>query len=107
MGANPGKHPTHGEGCPRVGNEAMHAGCVVISFDVNGNREYLQDGKTGFLVPRKQVNLMANKLIYLTKHLNIKEQIRKASVRFALERFSVPGRWEKIRDFLELGGLDE
>jgi len=102
LGTNPGKHPVHGEGCPRAGNEAMHAGCVVISFDVNGNREYLRDEKTGFLIPRKRSDLMANKLIYLVKHPDIKEQIREASTHFALERFSAPGRWEKIRDFLEL-----
>lgn len=102
LGTNPGKHPIHGEGCPRVANEAMHAGCIVISFDVNGNREYLQDGKTGFLIPQREINLMAKKLIFVANHPVIKEQIRENSINFALEKFSAPERWEKIRDFLEL-----
>lgn len=102
LGTNPGKHPIYGEGCPRTAFEAMHSGCVVISFDVNGNREYLQNGKTGFLIPRKRSDLMANKLIYLAEHLDIKEQIREDSIHFISEKFSVFGRWEKIRDFLEL-----
>lgn len=102
LGTNPGKHPVHGEGCPRVGHEAMHAGCVVISFDINGNREYLQDGKTGFLIPREEATIMAKKLIYLANHPEIKERIRENSIHFALEKFSAHGRWEKIRDFLEL-----
>jgi len=102
LGTNPGKDPVHGEGCPRVGNEAMHAGCVVISFDVNGNQEYLENEKTGFLIPRGNVNTMAKKLIYLANHPEAKERIRENSISFALEKFSVPGRWEKIRDFLEL-----
>lgn len=102
LGTNPGKHPAHGEGCPRAANEAMHAGCVVISFDVNGNREYLQNGETGFLIPREDVNTMAQNLIFLADHPEVKEQIRKNSIHFALEKFSALGRWEKIRDFLEL-----
>lgn len=102
LGTNPGKDPVHGEGCPRAANEAMHTGCIVISFDVNGNREYLQDDKTGFLIPQGKIDLMAKKLIFVASHSEIKKRIRENSISFALEKFSVPGRWEKIRDFLEL-----
>lgn len=102
LGTNPGKHPIYGEGCPRAGFEAMHSGCVAISFDVNGNREYLQNGETGFLIPRGKSDLMANKLIYLAMHPGIRERIRENSIRFISEKFSVSGRWKQVQDFLEL-----
>jgi len=102
LGTNPGKHPIYGEGCPRTGNEAMHAGCIVIAYDVNGNREYIKNGVTGFLVEKRKPELLAEKLIHLIKNPKIKEQIRIHSVDFALREFSSPGRWEVIRNFLGL-----
>lgn len=101
IGTNPGKHPIHGEGCPRTGNEAMHAGCIVIAYDVCGNREYINEGR-GFLVPKRKPELLAEKLIYLTRNPKIKEGMRTRSIDFALKEFSFPKRWELIRDFLEL-----
>lgn len=102
IGTNPGKHPTHGEGCPRSQQEAMHAGCIPIAYDVKGNREYLTDGETGFLVPLKRVDLLTEKLIYLARNPEVKEQIRTRSIDFALKKFSSPGRWEPVKNFLEL-----
>lgn len=102
MGTNLGKHPVHGEGCPRSQEEAMHAGCVLLAFDVKGNREYLTDGETGFLVPPKKTDLLAEKLIRLVRNSEIKEKIRIRSIDFALKKFSSPGRWTFVKDFLEL-----
>lgn len=102
VGTNPGKHPVHGEGCPITGHEAMHTGCVVIAYDVKGNREYLDHGRTGFLAPRKRPDILARHLIHLIERPELKEQIRIDSVDFALKKFSSSDKWGLIRDFLKL-----
>lgn len=102
IGTNPGKHPVHGEGCPITGHEAMSTGCIVIAYDVKGNREYLDHGKTGFLAPRKRPDILARHLIHPIERPELKEQIRINSIDFALKKFSSSGKWELIRDFLEL-----
>jgi glycosyltransferase involved in cell wall biosynthesis len=102
LGLNPGKHPLLGEGCPRSQQEAMHAGCVVIAYDVNGNREYLIDGYNGFLVPRKNTNLLATHLVNLMKNSELKEKIRKRSINLVSKVFTSLDKFPLLREFLEL-----
>jgi glycosyltransferase involved in cell wall biosynthesis len=49
----------------RVGLEAMAHGRAVVAFDVGGIREWLIDGETGFLVPPRDVDAMADRLTRL------------------------------------------
>jgi len=102
VGTNPGKHPVYGEGCPRTGNEAMHVGCIVVAYDVKGNREYIKNGETGFLVPRGRPDKIADIIIRLMKKEDSREYIRTNSINFALKKFSSSDRWEVIRNFLGL-----
>lgn len=102
LGLNPGKHPLWGEGCPITQLEAMHAGCVVIAYDVRGNREYLIDNYSGFLAPRGRPDLLAKRLVNIIGDPGLKEKIRSTSVDLASSAFSSRRRWELIRDFLEL-----
>lgn len=50
------------EGFPRSILEAMRAGLPVIASEVGGVREAIVEGKTGFLVPRGGVELLAQRL---------------------------------------------
>jgi hypothetical protein len=102
LGMNPGKSAIWGEGCPRTQQEAMHAGCVVIAYDVRGNREYLIDGYTGILVKRHRPDLVAQHLVRLMQNFKLKEQIRATSTDLAARAFSSYGRWELVREFLEI-----
>lgn len=45
-----------------VGLEAMHAARPVVAFDVGGISQWLEDGKTGLLVPRANYRVMASAL---------------------------------------------
>jgi glycosyltransferase involved in cell wall biosynthesis len=80
----------------------MHAGCVVIAYDVNGNREYLIDGYNGFLVPRKNTNLLATHLVNLMKNPELKEKIRKRSINLVSKVFTSLDKFPLLREFLEL-----
>ena len=50
-----------------VGIEAMSFGKPVVAFDVGGPREWLIDGKTGFLVKRGDIKTLADRIFQLLK----------------------------------------
>jgi len=105
LGMNPGKHSLWGEGCPRSQQEAMHAGCVLIAYDVHGNREYLIHGYNGFLAERNNAEGLAAHLIRIMRDPELKEQIRQNSTQFVAGAFTSTCRWPQVRDFLELKEL--
>lgn len=57
--------PSHQEGFSLPPLEAMACKCAVISTDTGGIREHLISGESGFIVPPKRPDLLAEKLIEL------------------------------------------
>jgi glycosyltransferase involved in cell wall biosynthesis len=55
----------HGEGFPRVILETMAAGIPVVATDDGGNSEAVDDGRTGFIVPRDSVDALVEKISLL------------------------------------------
>ena len=53
---------TNWEGFPRSILEAMRAGLPVVASDVGGSRESVEDGQTGFLIPRGDVKRLQERL---------------------------------------------
>lgn len=75
------------EGVPRSTQEAMAIGRAIITTDVPGCRETVENGINGFLVERWNPNALIEKMIYLIEN---KEQIQKMgneSYRIAKEKF--------------------
>ncbi len=58
---------SHEEGFSNVILEAMAAGLPVVATDVGGNSEAVLDGVTGWLVPPKDANAMAEKIMDLLR----------------------------------------
>lgn len=56
------------EGVPRSTQEAMSVGRAVITTDVPGCRETVEDGVNGFLIPPWQPDALANKMIWMIEH---------------------------------------
>lgn len=56
------------EGIPNVIKEAMAMGIPVLATRHSGIPELVQDGTSGFLVPERDVEALANKLEYLIRH---------------------------------------
>ncbi len=48
-------HASLREGLARVLPQALLSGCPVVSYDVDGAREVIRNGETGFLVPARSV----------------------------------------------------
>ena len=56
------------EGIPVVLMEALAQGLPVLSTQHSGIPELVQDGESGFLVPERDVDALAEKLEYLVEH---------------------------------------
>jgi glycosyltransferase involved in cell wall biosynthesis len=60
------------EGLPRSILEAMRAGLPVVATDVGGVSESVEDGVTGFVVPRRSVNSLKQALHQILYDANVR-----------------------------------
>jgi hypothetical protein len=105
IGLNQGKHPLWGEGCPRTQQEALHSGCVLVAFDVLGNREYLYDGWTGLLVQPGDFEGLWNAIEFLLKHEDQKEKLRENGMALVGALFGEEGKIKLVKKFLRFDGM--
>ena len=92
--------PSYREGLPRSTQEAMAVGRAVITTDVPGCRETVEDGVNGFLVPRWSPDKIAEKMIYFIENPGIIEQMGLESRRIAQEKFDSSKVNEKLISYL-------
>lgn len=71
--------PSLAEGMPNVVLEAMGSGLPVVATRVAGSEELVQDGENGFLVESKDVEALAQALITLINHSDLREQMGKGA----------------------------
>lgn len=77
------------EGQGLVLQEAQAWGLPVIATRVGGIPEGILDGVTGYLVPPEDSSSLAEKIIYLLEHPDIRKQMGEAGESFVRERFNV------------------
>lgn len=85
------------EGIPNVLKEAMAMGMPVVSTQHSGIPELVQDGISGFLVPERDAETLAEKLDYLISHPEIWPEMGKAGRTFVEEHYDI----HKLNDRLE------
>jgi colanic acid/amylovoran/stewartan biosynthesis glycosyltransferase WcaL/AmsK/CpsK len=64
---------------PNVLKEAMASGLPIISTQYSGIPELVENGVSGFLVPEKDVDTLAEKLCYLIEHPQIWSDLGRAA----------------------------
>ncbi|MEO1172570.1 MAG: glycosyltransferase family 4 protein [Myxococcota bacterium] len=69
--------------------EAMGAGLPCVVTDVGGNRELVQDGETGFVVPAEDESLLVSRLDELLGDATLRRTMGRAGWRRAHHRFSL------------------
>ena len=72
--------------------EAMACGTPVIGSRVGGIKTSVADGKTGFLVPPKNAETLANRLLRLLSDENLRTRMGRAARRRIEEHYT----WERI-----------
>jgi glycosyltransferase involved in cell wall biosynthesis len=75
------------EGLPVVFQEAMSAGKPIVANDVDGARDVVVDGETGYLVTPHQPEEMAERILYLLKNDMICQQMGLVAQKYS-NRFS-------------------
>ena len=76
------------EGLPRVLVQYALLEKPIVTFDVEGAREVIDEGTTGYVVPRQDVDLLTNRLRQLLESETLRRQFGTAA------RASVEGRWD-------------
>lgn len=94
--------PSYHEGTPRSVLEAMSMGRAVITTDAPGCRETVADGKNGYLVPIKNADQLAEKMIWLYEQPEIAKQMGEQSRKIAEEKYDVDKVNQSIAEIMEL-----
>ena len=88
---------THYEGLPISILEAMRAGLPVIATEVNGIPEEVENGKTGLLVPDKDIKEVAKALSILIESPELRQQMGEAGRKKFLEEFTIERMLDETR----------
>ena len=80
-------HPSRREGLARAIVQGQLARCSVIAYDIDGNREGLVQGETGYALPPFDQKQLAEKLAMLLEDEPRRHAMGEAGRTFALSRF--------------------
>lgn len=80
-------HPSRREGLARALPQGQLAGCPVITYDVDGNREGLIDGQTGYLVKPFDREQLRQRIAHLLENPSQMRQMGALGRQFASQRF--------------------
>ena len=81
--------PSYREGTPRTVLEAMAMARPIITTDAPGCRETVIDGVSGFLVPVRDSNAVAEKMQWFIEHPEQIEKMGQGSLKLCREKFDV------------------
>ncbi len=96
-------HTSLREGLARTLPQALIAGKPVISYDVDGAREVVLPGETGFLLPPKSVAPLADAIIELATDSALRSRLGESGARRFTDQFRHRTMSQRIRQlYLEL-----
>jgi glycosyltransferase involved in cell wall biosynthesis len=90
------------EGFGYVMVEAMAQKKPVIAFDIRSSGEIVEHGQTGFLVPRGDVESMAERIIQLANDRQKLKELGTNGLKRVESMFTIDKVIDKVRDFLEV-----
>ena len=97
--------PSLWEGLPNVILEAMATAKPVVASSVDGNAELVLDGATGFLVPPKDVDRLADALVHLLTHKDEAARMGRKGRKRVEEEFSLRQQVQRFQDlYLDFSG---
>ena len=94
--------PSYREGTPRTILEAMATARPIITTDAPGCRETVRNGITGFLVPAKDSEALAEKMIWFAEHPDKIPEMGEASYEYCKEKYDVKKVNENMLKFCQI-----
>lgn len=94
--------PSYREGVPRSTQEAMAMGRPIITSDVPGCRDTVDNGVNGFLIPIRDDKALAHAMTRFIEQPELIASMGRESRRLAEERFNVHEVNERLMAILEL-----
>ncbi|HEX9933699.1 MAG TPA: glycosyltransferase family 4 protein [bacterium] len=79
--------PSYAEGLPLCVMEAMAAGLPVIATPVGGIPDLIEDGTNGYLVPVRDVKLLADRMSRLIRNSRLRKQMGENGIETLLSRY--------------------
>jgi glycosyltransferase, family 1 len=79
--------PSYREGVPRSTQEAMATGRAVITTNVPGCRETVESGKNGFLIPKWDIDALAEAMKYFIENPTEITRMGQESHQIAVQKF--------------------
>jgi colanic acid/amylovoran biosynthesis glycosyltransferase len=102
--------PSIAEALPVVLFEAQAVGLPIVSTNVGGVSQAIIDGKSGFLVPERNVDALAEKLRYLIEHPELWSEMGRYGRIFVEEKYDVKKLNKRLvqvyQDLLQEGQLN-
>jgi glycosyltransferase involved in cell wall biosynthesis len=96
-------HTSDFEGMPNAVMEAMAMGLPVVASAVDGTRELIEDGVSGYLLPPGDVDAFAERIRDLMEDSHLAHQLGEKAHRHVLERFGMARMIEAYNElFLSL-----
>jgi glycosyltransferase involved in cell wall biosynthesis len=89
-------HPSRREGLARALPQGSLAGVPVVTYDVDGNREALVEGVSGYAVPAFDVRQLVQRVAELAGEPQRRREMGQAGRAFALKRFGVDTMVESL-----------
>ena len=94
-------HPSHEEGFSNAILEAMAARKPVVATNVGGNPEAVVDGETGYLVPPRDPDSLAEAIEKLIVDANLRRRMGEAGWRRMEQEFSMKRLVERFAEWYE------
>ena len=91
-------HTSLREGLARALPQALIAGKPAISYDVDGAREVVLDGETGFLLPAKQINGLSASILKLSNSQELRKQMGQRGKSLFTDQFRHETMTRRIRE---------
>jgi len=76
--------------------EAMSCELPVVITNLEVNAEWIQNGENGFLVPPKDPKTLAEKILHLSEHEDVRMRFGKAGRKLVKERFEYNKEMQKV-----------
>jgi glycosyltransferase involved in cell wall biosynthesis len=89
------------EGCSNATLEAMAMGKPVVITNIGGNREIVENGKTGLLVAIQNPEALAEGILNCLKHPDWAHDMGQHARKMVLSRFSIPRMVQEYEQLYE------